>query len=759
MKKYILTILAAALVAAGCSKSDKLFEPVELGVKSKTFTVACVAGQCSLEVLSDGEFTASLDPSDTWVSFIGKTERSITLSGDCLVDLSVELNRGLERRALVTLKRGSKTLQVTLVQSGVLSSDLSFASHSISAYAPACSLSAKFLSLLKDDELSISVEYDGEAQNWISDVVKENNFIKFNVLENELPDTRVARIVVTSVSDPSLGDALQVVQLGKDSEITETDFAGVRALLTEAGSLIIEDDLVIAGRNTGDNSQGNGGENVNVSASVQDLTRGGRTAYIQDENGEFGFRVLFDSEEDNILARFEKVTFDLKGTTLIRKGGEYNDPVRYEIEGARASNIIQTAEGSIYDLPVKEKNIIDLTDADVYTYVTLKDCEIPVRKGPFMPIDLRHNFIIHSYPMVLRDILGSNTYIMTNTTASWQRDGKGIPQGSGNVSGVIVHETCDNFEWDNDKSAAMASEGRMTDYITGIGNIGSYQIRPFTRSEIDLAESFEEGFSEMIMEIRYYSTSASNPIVQNALSSGGAVTVYPTYPEAENPLLDPAVNGKLRVLTFTEGGGVQTATAGNLSVFRDWTHLGPMADGVITDPARGNGVTDVHGVRSEWEPYSSVATNALIMKSSGWYSSNGWSTSKAWVASFSTEDLTIDNAPLSVQFGCCNGLGRTVGAARYWDVEYSADGSEWLFAGSYTCPDFPILSNRKPWQCPGYKYVSVTLPFDSAMFGQTEVYVRLRPSSDAAGEPNSYDGGKIGTKETELNYFAIRYNK
>ena len=149
-----------------------------------------------------------------------------------------------------------------------------------------------------------------------------------------------------------------------------------------------------------------------------------------------------------------------------------------------------------------------------------------------------------------------------------------------------------------------------------------------------------------------------------------------------------------------------------------------------------------------------------LFRSSAWYSARNWSQSKAWTASFSTEGLTEANLPLSVQLGCVSGLGQTVGAPRYWAVEYSSDGSVWHLAGEYSCPDFPILSNRKPWQCPGYKYVSVTLPDDTSMLGKTEVYVRLRPRSSAAGEASSYDGGSIVSgKETEMNYFAIRYNK
>ena len=101
-----------------------------------------------------------------------------------------------------------------------------------------------------------------------------------------------------------------------------------------------------------------------------------------------------------------------------------------------------------------------------------------------------------------------------------------------------------------------------------------------------------------------------------------------------------------------------------------------------------------------------------------------------------------------------------MGAPRYWVIEYSADGSVWTEFGEYTVPDFPILSNRKAWQCPGPKYMSFTLPEDSSMLGKEKVYVRMHPANTKAGTPNSYDDGEIvSTCTSEMNYFAIRYNK
>ena len=65
-----------------------------------------------------------------------------------------------------------------------------------------------------------------------------------------------------------------------------------------------------------------------------------------------------------------------------------------------------------------------------------------------------HYSLMNKYPMVIRDVEGSTMHMMVNTTCSWHRDGTAMPQGSGSITGIIVHEHCDNFEWDQAKADA-----------------------------------------------------------------------------------------------------------------------------------------------------------------------------------------------------------------------------------------------------------------------------------------------------------------
>jgi hypothetical protein len=286
----------------------------------------------------------------------------------------------------------------------------------------------------------------------------------------------------------------------------------------------------------------------------------------------------------------------------------------------------------------------------------------------------------------------------------------------------------------------------MEDYITEIGEIGRYQIRPVTRAEIALADDFEDGFSDLIMEVRWFNKSSDNLVINVSNN-----VVYSTWPAVEYPASDPSVKGYLEVV-----GGSDP----KVDNYRDWTMVGPLVDGLIKDPSLGNGVYDCFGRSAQTTVSSYASTGQLVEGVGSAWRDIKWTSSKNWRATFSTEGLTTANLPLSVQFGVCGGLGELVGGPRYWVAEYSTDGSNWTELGPYTVPDFPIRSSRRAWQCPGYKYVSFTLPMDDELLGKKKVYVRMHPTDNRAGTADTYDGGTINsTLKSQMNYFAIRCNK
>ena len=103
-------------------------------------------------------------------------------------------------------------------------------------------------------------------------------------------------------------------------------------------------------------------------------------------------------------------------------------------------------------LPVKQKYISELTDEDIYTFVTLRDCEFAVRKGSLTPVHEGYTLAdaqgrLNMYPRLIRDNKGSLIHLLTNTTCPYRRNGTRLPYGSGELAGVIVHERFPQYEY------------------------------------------------------------------------------------------------------------------------------------------------------------------------------------------------------------------------------------------------------------------------------------------------------------------------
>ena len=738
--KYISTIFPALLILlASCSHLPEDVKLIELGTEETEVYLQAEGGQYAMRIYVDGEFTATVTEGADWLSF--PDGDTFTAGSDCEVLLTYTSNKSIERTAKVTLTRETKTSVVSFTQEGLFDVSLKFMEHNVLCGSIGAENSAKFLTVLTMDEIGFDVEYEGEDKDWIMDLTKKNNFLTFTTTDNA-GSIRRATITAYSLSEPDLRDAVRVSQAGAGDLVT-ISHSELKAMLSKAGSVTIEKDYVLEGIVINDNIQGNGAPNANSSGSVQDLTLADRTLYIQSQDERSGVCLILNTKEDNNTERFDKIRIHLNGLTLTRK----DSPTRYTLTNASGSSILSTVAGSAYDARPGESSISSLTDDMLYTLVTVTGCEIPFRKGPFVPIDLRHRTVINRYPMLVRDHIGASMHIMTNLGASWERDGKGMPQGAGNISGVLVYETCDNFEWNTAEAAAKMAQGVNIDYINDIGHISRYQIRPIVKEDIDIPADFEDGFSEMIMEVRYMNSSHPETVINTAEN-----VIHPTYPLSADPLNDSSLKGTLRVVGPATGIGE----------WRDWTHLGPYENGIITEKDNGNGVTDYNGNTCHWYVYSLVPSTGLIYMDNGsaWYAS-GWGPKKYWLATFPTTGLTPANFPISVQFGAESGQGEGVGAPRYWAVEYSVDGgTEWKTAAEYTVPDFSILYKKRLWQCPGFKMMSFNLPEDPDLLGKEDVMVRLRPTSDIAGTMDSYDGGKVSPSGTSaLNYFAIRYNK
>ena len=424
------------------------------------------------------------------------------------------------------------------------------------------------------------------------------------------------------------------------------------------------------------------------------------------------------------------------------------DPDRFVVSGLNASAVMSNEVGNNGDVVIKQRKMSELTPSDVYTLVELIDCEIPVRKGPYIGVDVRHYNLINKYPMVIRDAEGGTMHMMVNTTCSWHRDGTGMPQGSGSITGVIVHEHCDNFEWDQAAADAMVSSGLGLDYVADLGHLGQYQIRPVTKREIALADDFEDGFSKLVCEFTY-------------IYSDVAQLLIPNY--VDNVMF--STDGEYQAMMTLQLRSGDKSEPQSISTKRDWTLIGPYKDGQITDVNTGNGVY-CYGQSAVWFSTSSQEnlghTQARIDKACGSaWNATAWSVNKFWQVDVSTKGLTAENGPMSIQLGAVNGYGDRVGGPRYWKmvVSTSDDASESVIA-EYTVPDFPQNGNRRVWHCPGHKYMSFNIPEHIDVWDKDRITIKMVPVNTKADNGDSYSSGTINKDvDHSMNYFAIRCNK
>lgn len=747
MKRYVI-ILLMSLMALACEDKLAQLEVVEFGaalMDEDCMPLKYKAGSFVITVVSDGEFNAEIVEGDQWLHFEdGKTTCSGN-SADKLITVYYDVNRTVLRSGKISLTRKHRKVEIEVSQVGILSEDFSIDQQNLWVGAEGGFLSSKVLTLSGADDIEIVTEYVEEGLGqWISQERMDNNYLKFNVAENMSSEARHA-VIVVSKKGTSLSGRIQVGQAAAGAEYTYVTVSELKSMILSPGSIQLDGHIVLKDVIVlNDNLEGNGSENINVTSIVQDLTVADRTLYVSDAEGQSGIRMDFNSGADLLVKRFDHVEVDLAGATLTW----LEEPDRFVVSGLESQAVMSNEVGSVSDVTVKQKKMSELTSSDVYTLVELLDCEIPVRKGPYVGIDVRHYNLMSKYPMVIRDTEGSSMHMVVNTTCSWHRDGTGMPQGSGSVTGVIVHEHCDNFEWDQAAADAMVSSGLGLDYVTDLGHIGLYQIRPVTKSEIALADDFEDGFSKLVCEFTYVYSDVAQLLIPNYVDN----VIFST-------------DGEYQAMMTLQLKSGDNAAQQPISTKRDWSLLGPYKDGQIADITTGNGIY-CYGQSAVWFTTASQEnlgrTQARIDMSCGSaWNATSWSVNKYWQVDVSTKGLTADHAPMSIQLGAVNGYGDRVGGPRYWKmvVSTSEDDSESVIA-EYTVPDFPQNGNRRVWHCPGHKYMSFNIPEHVDVWDKDRITIKMIPINTKADNGDSYSNGTINKDvDHSMNYFAIRCNK
>lgn len=320
-------------------------------------------------------------------------------------------------------------------------------------------------------ELASSMTYEGSQKDWISNVATTVESLSFDVTDN---DTKEARTAVIKVELASKGIAVEL-KVTQGIKTRQYSFGELRAVLPSAGEQAFEGDF-FEGVIVADAGQKNMETNPMTSATSYDDNESAITNYVQSLDGKYGMRLKFATAADNTLKKGDKVKISLAGATLVRE----DNPVRYTLRGVSANTV--TVEENV-QLTARQKTISELTDEDVYTWTTLKDVEIAFSYGSYNNIRTswlgfdanvanRQNLDYR----ILMDSSHSTINMLVNSDVEWYMTDNGVPQGSGDISGVIVSTT--------------------TSYHDA-NLLGKYQIRPLELSDIVLGDT---GFSEKLVE-------------------------------------------------------------------------------------------------------------------------------------------------------------------------------------------------------------------------------------------------------------------
>lgn len=725
MKKNLYTILIA-LLAVSCHYDDMRLTPaVELGAVPEILLVGQSGGEVSIPYYANLSGTITILDEAPWAQ-----PDASSFSGDGTLKVQVGGNNGIRRYTRIVFQASEKPRVDTVIlrQEGILDT-LSVNASSVIVYNKMGDTFIPASMTLDPSTVKATAQYpDAEPVAWVKACSVNKNAVIIRADENT-SDTDIRSAVLTLSWINGWGQKIRKdIQLTQATSAasgnlvgTPATFEAVRALAGEK-PISIEENLSLEGYIVSDNASKNVTENPQRTSTDIDYTATDKGAVFESLDGRYGFLLETASIQDNIFEPFTRVTLLLSGVEL-RKDA---NPDRFTLAKITSSMVAASAKVGEDGIPAKTLSISDLKDSDIYTRVTLKDCEFPIRKGGLTPLNEGYTSLykvdrVTKFASLVRDKAGSSIYLLTNTSCPYRRDGRKIGNGSGPVSGIVVSEAYESFQ-----------------------GVGRYQIRHQSWEDLGFADDFSDGFSGLLCEWRYLRQGNADRSWNATAGSG--------------------------TMTHTHTLGTPNPTYGTWCYpCYDQSYLGPVFNKCTN--VNGFGVTLEDG--SDYaSSYTGSVDKGQLLASAGWpmaWMKETWISNSeqfySWEIHFSTAGITTDVLSLQVSSLNASQEGKS---PVHWKVEWAvsnANDAKWTEVGSYSVPDIVLWSITQPWQSAGYKPVNIPLPLE--MLDKEDVYIRLTPADRAGNTTQGYcntnfvngAAGSTSKANNALNYVAIRYNK
>ncbi|MGL4292644.1 MAG: hypothetical protein ACRCSQ_03575 [Bacteroidales bacterium] len=528
----------------------------------------------------------------------------------------------------------------------------------------------------------------------------DNLILDVNV--NETGADRVAKIILTFTDADNNSYPFELTVKQTPLAYESITFETLRSLIPAAeGTLVIDQPFMIEGTVISDKDNPNIENNPNLTATSIDFSENGRTAYMQANDGSYGMRIKTTTPEENQFVRYSKANIVLTGLTLVKEA----NPERYTLTEVTPAAILSVTPGTPSSLSRKVRKINELTDADLYTFVSLQDIEFALSDGSYSNVNdgyqLQTDWNVKgtTAPRLdcaitsLRDKEGGSLYMLINGNVPWRRNGSGVPQGAGTFNGVLVHS-------------------KQLRYGAGEGNIGRYSIRPLLESDIEIDRSESSRFSSTLVEWNW------NKGVLNGDKTTG---VTPDI-----------CNDANKTATIRHSAGIA---------------------GALTN--------DFNDVSNDGSGKGSLSNRGFLYSSKWWDFANN--EGEAFVVSFTTAGISGGNLNVCFSIGSGSGSAATCNAPLYWQVEYSVNGTDFSAVPGSEFYVKPLVwwSNTALFCNPGNTDYSFRLP--DVLFNQSNVTLKLKAKYDICATATQPEGGKITAASpnvsVRLGALSIKYNK